>query len=206
MRTLILATTLCIAVTGVRAAAAVTVYKDAAAFAAVRHGLKAVTFPFPYDPNDPFTDYRDVPSPYTRGGFTFSGSLTLYGDAGEYLAGHGGLLIAPPAGTYSLALVHGDYYGGGDSISINGVVVTTEDALDEGKFAGFTSDVPITSVLLSGGRENDLSYIAASGAVPEPADWALLTVGFGAIGIASRRAARVLRHVATPDRTKAAAA
>lgn len=86
------------------------------------------------------------------------------------------------------------------SVTINGMtapITTLAGGLYE---AAFTSSVPITGLSLNtltvtgvsrgdGAFGGQLSFIP-SGAVPEPATWAMMLVGFGAIGFAMRSAKR----------------
>lgn len=61
---------------------------------------------------------------------------------------------------------------------------------------GLTSDLPISSLILSGGTSGDVYYLddilfgalpAATDAVPEPANWALMITGFALVGCGLRR-------------------
>jgi PEP-CTERM motif len=68
------------------------------------------------------------------------------------------------------------------------------------QFAGITSAIPITSFRFTStaggtfntGIDNLLAAAPSTGAVPEPATWALLLVGFGLIGASMRRRAKVV--------------
>ena len=69
-----------------------------------------------------------------------------------------------------------------------------------GQFIGFTSDTPFTSVTLtsnSGSNAFTLDTLryglrsAVVGSVPEPSTWAMMLIGFGAIGFSLRRGRRV---------------
>lgn len=63
-------------------------------------------------------------------------------------------------------------------------------------FLGFVSTTPFTSVTFStptSGGSNDqfgVDNVTIGGAVPEPATWALMILGMGAVGFAMRRAKR----------------
>ena len=67
-----------------------------------------------------------------------------------------------------------------------------------GEFFGFTSNTPFTSVLFRGGTQggtaetytiDNLQFGLAgnTGPIPEPSTWALMILGFGALGVALRR-------------------
>ncbi|KQT31992.1 hypothetical protein ASG29_09010 [Sphingomonas sp. Leaf412] len=66
-----------------------------------------------------------------------------------------------------------------------------------GQFFGFTSSSAFTSVTLQGGTQSGVAEtynldnlrfgVSAAGGVPEPATWALMILGFGAVGGAMRR-------------------
>lgn len=76
------------------------------------------------------------------------------------------------------------------SASVNGITQLTFDdsvtqyAVFTGGVANFFADDDDTVTEASSGR---VDYITVSGAVPEPATWALMLVGFGALGYAVRR-------------------
>ena len=89
---------------------------------------------------------------------------------------------------------------------LNGVIVlgtlTYDNPLVAGDnfgFAGITSDTPITSfrvTAVNGGVINtgvDNIVVAASAPVPEPATWAMMLLGFGAIGRVLRRGRRTVK-------------
>jgi hypothetical protein len=65
------------------------------------------------------------------------------------------------------------------------------------QFVGFTSDAPITSISFNydnGFAFDVLSVSSNLAAVPEPASWGLMVLGFGGLGAALRRARRRPAH------------
>lgn len=69
-------------------------------------------------------------------------------------------------------------------------------------FLGFTSDVGITSINVRSGTAGTVQYylddlsFGSAAAVPEPAQWAMLIVGFGMIGSGLRRRRTMETHLA----------
>ena len=88
------------------------------------------------------------------------------------LLGPGGVLVRSIAGT-ELPSSNGDQ----TAVSTNRRVFFT-----------FTPDQPVTALRLrSTGTAFEFDNIAAANAVPEPASWAMLIVGFGLVGAGMRR-------------------
>lgn len=90
-------------------------------------------------------------------------------------------------------------FGGGDSIVIPGTTFTNTAANGDQVAAGTNGLFSVVGTagtlyrgfnLTSTGNSfeiDNVSALAATGAVPEPASWALMLAGFGAIGFAMRR-------------------
>ena len=96
--------------------------------------------------------------------------------------------FADTAGAYDVMLNTGD-----QAFSI----FETFPGVGTGEFIGFTSATPFTSVILTSNTGfaytlDTLIYgeAAAVGGVPEPATWAMILLGFGAVGWAMRRRKR----------------
>ena len=92
---------------------------------------------------------------------------------------------ATTAGAYDVVLNTGD-----QAFSL----FETFPGAGTGQFIGFTSSTPFTSVMLSANTGftytlDTLIYgdAAAVAAVPEPSTWAMMLLGFGAVGFAMRR-------------------
>lgn len=76
-----------------------------------------------------------------------------------------------------------------------GSYVVSTNAFPTMAFFGATSDTAFTSITLTGGNnftnfDNLTLATAVSGAVPEPATWAMMIGGFGLAGVAVRRRRR----------------
>ncbi|MGR6331175.1 PEPxxWA-CTERM sorting domain-containing protein [Sphingomonas sp. XXL09] len=197
MKTMLLAlTALTTVAVAAPASAATTIYTSATAFNAATINAVARTIPASANPG----------SSYTLGGVTFSttGSLLLFNDGAygsgiAYLADDrqnmGGPNYNIAATTNALALTLGSYFGGNTfSYVVNGV--TQSITLGNNRatsFLGFTSDTPINvSFSVPTNAELDVTgFTTATAAVPEPATWALMILGMGAVGFAMRRRSKV---------------
>ena len=107
---------------------------------------------------------------------SFSGTLNLTG-----------LYMGTQAFTY--AVKYAGTIGSTDSITVGGNTVTI-----------LGQKVKFNALTLTGSQPNDtitgvLTATVGAGAVPEPATWALMIVGFGATGGALRRRAKVRTNV-----------
>ena len=103
-------------------------------------------------------------------------NLTLTFDGGQTMTGQ----YTPTTNTFL----------GGNSITSGG----TNYSLIEFSFRRNLGDTVQANVAVPGGDGNDYAgnfrLSAAAGAIPEPATWGLMIVGFGMVGAASRRRAR----------------
>ena len=199
-RTLLVSASLLIVTAGSSAAQAqTTVYTGQPGFNAATTALTTYGFSFP-------TTGITLSSPYVRGPVTFStaGSLIGFNDghygASSYLADDrfnaGGPVYTISSTTTALGLSLGSYFGlASYSYVVNGVAGSI--AVPGTTFLGFTSNSPISvAFTLPAGTELDVTgFVTASAAVPEPATWGLLMLGFAGIGWAMRRR-RVMTRVA----------
>lgn len=157
-----------------------------------------------------FTGNTYLSGPYTAGPVTFStntsDTLIGYNDAygvpyisdNNYDNSGSNTFTISSTGT-ALGLLLGSYNGAATySYLVNGVGGTISlPSRNATTFLGFTSmsgPISATFTVLDGvGANSELdvtSFITASavsGAVPEPATWAMMLLGFGGIGIALRR-------------------
>ncbi|MEO7411467.1 MAG: choice-of-anchor P family protein [Sphingomicrobium sp.] len=124
----------------------------------------------------------------TIGGFDASGTTTieglvLSGSALGALVFDGNLLVNPAPNTILFS-------GGGLSIILNEQILSASGITTNAINIGFTN------FLLGTGLQNgniifaqtQASAVAGvNGAVPEPATWAMMLIGFGAVGVSMRR-------------------
>jgi hypothetical protein len=185
----------CLAVSG--AVAADTVYSSRSAFDAAAGALTTITFDGIAGPGS-FVDYGG--GPLTLSGVTFTSNATSYPYGGFLNADYAGLdtITAALPATTALGFDIGGLFGAqtftigtsdGGSFVVNAPdSIIGTSALD---FFGVTTSTPITSITVS---YTDGAYGALDnfsfGAVPEPATWGLMILGFGGIGGVLRRAAR----------------
>jgi hypothetical protein len=187
------------------------VFTDRNAFLAATTG--AVTDSFETAPPNSQTDYGNG---YGGNGFTISSSAHyLYNfDSGtepSFDWGSGDIMLFHNASTLTFTIAPGRTAFGmdlmtiengssdfGGAFVINGLVfgggITTKNH-PERSFIGFAYDgFEITTFTLRVGNANyglfDNFTLADAGAVPEPATWAFMIIGFGAIGASLRSARR----------------
>jgi hypothetical protein len=206
MKKLILATVAGALMATASTAASAATYISAATFAAAHPGATTVTF------TGITPDLVPLTSPYTKDGVTFS-AAHLFATSGNFWGDHDALLdnafngyltasFAPTtavgfyfasdyyAGTpiaitllngatqvYSGTVTGGGTYSGFSFFGIDGVGTFDQLKIDAAGTDGFASLGPI-------------SFSSGVGAVPEPATWALMILGFGAAGVALRRKAK----------------
>jgi hypothetical protein len=116
-------------------------------------------------------------------------------------------LTGTECGTFGYALdlnfVPGSAYSDGNPLSVYGSIsvgaTVHAGATGISGYAGLATAFVDPTITLSGGLDPNLytlrignAITPGGGAVPEPAAWALMLAGFGAIGSASRRTRRVL--------------
>ena len=171
--------------------AVTTVYTSEAAFRAAITG--ATDYAFPFDGTA-----SSMPS-YTLGPVTFGGIVERFDDgvfgAGvPYLAGlFGALSVSSTASAVGLFL--GSYYSE-QTISYGfGEATGTLDLSGppDSTFIGFVSTTGTVAGTFNGRSEVDtIRFVTGNaGAVPEPASWALMILGFGAVGGVMRRRGKV---------------
>ena len=195
---------------GGNASAATMTYTNQATFNAATSGDTLYGFPF--------TAELNLGPSYTNGPVTFT-SNELF----SFTDGYGKPYISDRnAGRYSsntftiasttsaLGLFLGSAFGGATySYIVNGVAGSiTVPAASSTTFLGFTSTSGPVSVAfnVAGGNgagvansELDVPQFIAgnaiTGAVPEPATWAMMLLGFGGIGVAMRRRPKVTERL-----------
>lgn len=176
------------AMSAVPASAVVTIYTDESAFQAA---LASVTVE---DFNDNTFALGIASDAGARQGNHFEDRLVRGGDNTTFsfsgaVNGLGGFFNLSPGGA-----------GQGIEFLLDGTTLLgTEVPNGNGNsFWGFITDTSFTSVILNGGTQggvaetyhlDDLQFgaLAAAGGVPEPATWAMMIIGFGAIGASMRR-------------------
>ena len=185
----------CAALSFASAASAVpTVYTSEVAFNAAISGATTTLFGF--------AGQEFSGSSYTLGPVTF-GSIQLqsYADAYgvpsggvPYLAAINGGLLTISSTTTALGLHLGSYYGLQTTTYTVGTVTGTlaVPAPSSTTFIGFIDSSPITATFTNNKELDTIRFTTGSGAVPEPASWALLVVGFGLVGVAARRRSSVV--------------
>lgn len=101
-------------------------------------------------------------------------------------------------GAWDLESPSVDGPGTGIAFYLNGSTLVPGEVPNSfaGSFFGFTSDVPFSSVLMTAGSQGGVSEtyeaspIVFAGAVPEPATWAMIILGFAGVGLLSYRRKR----------------
>lgn len=189
---------LCAVAAAAPATAAVTTYSDLGSFTAAAG--PTTLFDFNATPNGSFGG-----TSYDVGPFTLTGDSTGGFSDLEVIAGqvNGNVCSScNPAFGYSIAfeapitafgaLYRNAFGGSGLTFTVDGVSFSGPTQNDG--FFGFTSDTAFSTILVSGGNEvhnfDDVRFgVAAAGAVPEPATWAMMVGGFGLLGGALRRRA-----------------
>lgn len=177
-------------------AQATTVFTDAGAFTSAVSG--AATYSFPLSVTSACPYYAPCAS-YTLGPATFSSTnLTGYNDAYgvPYLGDYGNLLSVSTSAS-AIGFNFGSY-DGPQTITYNagGTTGTFDVPGDRTNtaFLGFTGlSAPLTLTFSNNGELDTTRVIAGDSvaAVPEPTTWAMMLVGFGAVGFGTRRRKRV---------------
>ncbi len=98
------------------------------------------------------------------------------------------------AGSY---VIGGEFFSGNFPINLTGVNNAANYGWTQDRYAGVGFTFP-TSTSAGGYGQQGIALvnfsIAQTAAVPEPATWAMMLVGFGAIGATTRRRKRALAH------------
>ncbi|WP_375393237.1 PEPxxWA-CTERM sorting domain-containing protein [uncultured Sphingomonas sp.] len=170
--------------------AATTAYTSEAAFRAAITG--ATDYAFPFDGMTPVT-----PS-YTLGPVTFMGPVRGYNDGAfgagvPYLYSQATLRISSTASAVGFFL--GSYYGA-RTIGYGFGEATGSFAVPgrpDSAFIGFVNTTGTVAGTFTTDDELDtIRFVTGNaGAVPEPASWALMILGFGAVGGVMRRRGKV---------------
>ena len=160
------------------------VFVDQSAFLQQVPGAKSFGFDFTFPENEVSVS---LSSPYKRGPVTFEGALTGYTDVFpvEYLGANSGTFSVSSARS-SIGFRLGSYNGDQTiRYSVGGLSGSLDlPARYETAFIGFTGLAAGDRITFAGSSEIDVLSFAAG--VPEPATWALMIVGFGAVGGAMR--------------------
>lgn len=168
------------------ASAQVATYTNSGSFSSAVSGATNNTFTFQ-------PSYTDLGTSYSVGSTTFaSADVVGYNDAYgvPYLGSYGDLTVTTDAS--AIGFNFGSY---GDAQTITYIVDGVTGTLDlpgnhsGTAFLGFSGLSGLTTLSFSNNNELDTtSFVTAmSGAVPEPATWAMMLLGFAAIGVAMRR-------------------
>ena len=194
-------------------AAALTIYTSQASFDA------AVTSEttFGFDEGNSANHFHVTANPYLQSGISFTDNVTaadiatggvpilfLIGSATTATYGVDFLSFQntqvgisadiTSLGVTALGFNYASYIVSGPAtVSVNGGSSTAIAVTGTPSFIGFTSATPITSlnIIFPGGYSFDLTSVSfgVAAAVPEPATWGLLVIGFGLVGAAARRRA-----------------
>ena len=190
-------------------ARAVTTFTSQASFDAAVLGATTFTF----NEGNSALHYHVTANPYTQSKITFSNNVTaadtatggtpiifLIGNATTPTYGRDFLSFQNTQvgvsadltshGVTALGFSYATYIVGGPAtVAVDGGVPVAIEVTGTPQFIGFTSPTPFTdvSILFPGAYSFDLLSVSYGGAVPEPASWALLVAGFGAVGVAARR-------------------
>ncbi|MES2326554.1 MAG: PEPxxWA-CTERM sorting domain-containing protein [Pseudomonadota bacterium] len=170
------------------ALATVSVYTSASAFTNATTGTTTYAFPFAGAGGG-----TSIGTAYTLGPATFSSTnLFSYDDAygTPYLGSTGA--IAVDTTTSAIGLYFGSFWSGAFTVTYTANGDTGTFYVPDTAFFGFTSSSgPLTLTFSQpAGTELDITqFITGSSAapVPEPDTWALMIVGFGAIGVWRRK-------------------
>jgi hypothetical protein len=114
-----------------------------------------------------------------------------------------GMQVALGTGFSRGGVMNFEILKGGVSLLTGHVGVPTENlgftiytfaggVFDKVRFSSTSGPQPIGSWRLDGTSLDDIKVTRAVAAIPEPASWAMLVLGFGAVGAAARRRPRVL--------------
>jgi hypothetical protein len=177
------------------ALATVSVYTSASAFANATTATTTYAFPFAGATG------TSIGTAYTLGPATFSSTNLFSYDDGAYGTPYLGSTgaIAVDTNTSAIGLYFGSFWSGAFTVTYTANGDTGTFYVPDTAFFGFTSSSgPLTLTFSQpAGTELDITqFITGSSAapVPEPDTWALMIVGFGAIGVCMRRK----RTVKTP--------
>jgi hypothetical protein len=177
------------------ALATVSVYTSASAFTNATTGTTTYAFPFAGATG------TSIGTAYTLGPATFSSTNLFSYDDGAYGTPYLGSTgaIAVDTNTSAIGLYFGSFWSGAFTVTYTANGDTGTFYVPDTAFFGFTSSSgPLTLTFSQpAGTELDITqFITGSSAapVPEPDTWALMIVGFGAIGVCMRRK----RAVKTP--------
>jgi hypothetical protein len=198
----------------VNANAAAVTYTDLASWSAAIPGYTSLAIPDPAG-SEGYDLFGNGTASVSYGGVLFSTSAALgngeFYNVGPAYSGSNGLIpvlssqgqtvgianilitLAAPVKAFALNF---DTFSGSDvtfTLS-NGEVLTLPsvgNAYDLGSFFGVTDDTPFKTILLTSSDNvlnlNALNFGAAVSAIPEPATWVMLLLGFAGIGFFGAR-------------------
>lgn len=144
--------------------------------------------PVPVDPNNPNGDYTYETSNYWT--VKDGGSFTLAAQNGAWMNGFSFYFGSPD--TFNNVMF--TFQGANSFVTLSGAALWDANSGANGDqewgrrvYYGFNDKVTSITMTSTGGNSFEFDGLAASGAVPEPATWAMMIMGFGAAGAAMRR-------------------
>jgi hypothetical protein len=184
----------------VPASAQVTAYTNEGAFSSATSGTTTYSFPIT-------AEGLSLGTSYTWGPATFSSDVLFaendaYGV--PYLAdgvGFGSPTLSVTTSESAIGFYFGSYYGAQTITYDAGGLIGTLDvpAPNSTTFIGFTGLTGPTTLTFTNNAELDTTEIVAAfnaSSLPEPSTWALMLLGFGAIGASMRHSRRSFFHFA----------